>query len=73
MTFDFVVKLPKTSRGNDSICVFVDKLTKLVHSVACKEKVSAKDLLNFMSTMSFVFVGSSQIVMQNSRVRFGKR
>jgi hypothetical protein len=27
VTFDFVVKLPKTSRGNNSIYVFVDKLT----------------------------------------------
>jgi hypothetical protein len=42
VTFDFIVKLPKTSRGNDSICVFVDKLTKLVHFVICKEEVSAK-------------------------------
>jgi hypothetical protein len=37
VTFDFIVKLSKTSRGNDRICVFVDKLTKLVHFVACKE------------------------------------
>jgi hypothetical protein len=42
VTFDFIVKLPKTNRGNDSICVFVDKLTKLVHFVACKEEVFAK-------------------------------
>jgi hypothetical protein len=33
----------KTSRDNDSICVFFDKLTKLVHFVACKEEVSAKE------------------------------
>jgi hypothetical protein len=37
LTFDFIVKLPKTSQGNDSSCVFVDKLTKMVHFVACKE------------------------------------
>jgi hypothetical protein len=43
VTFDFIVKLPKTSRRNGSICVFVDKLTKLVHFVACKEEVSAKE------------------------------
>jgi hypothetical protein len=43
VTFNFIVKLFETSRGNDSICVFVDKLTKLVHFVACKEKVSAKE------------------------------
>jgi hypothetical protein len=40
VTFDFIVKLPKTNQGNDSICVFVDKLTKSVHFVACKEEVS---------------------------------
>jgi hypothetical protein len=44
VTFDFIVKLPKTSRGNDSVCVFVDKLTKMVHFVACKEEVSAKKI-----------------------------
>ena len=38
VTFDFVVKLPRTARGNDSICVFVDKLTKMVHFVACREE-----------------------------------
>jgi hypothetical protein len=43
VTFNFIVKLPKTSRGNDSICVFVDKLTKLIHFVARKEEVSAKE------------------------------
>jgi intracellular sulfur oxidation DsrE/DsrF family protein len=43
VTFNFIVKLLKTSRGNDSICVFVDKLTKMVHFVACKEALSAKD------------------------------
>jgi hypothetical protein len=42
VTFDFITKLPKTSRGNDSVCVFVDKLTKMVHFVACKEGVPAK-------------------------------
>jgi hypothetical protein len=44
VTFDFIVKLPKTSRGNDSFLVFVDKLTKMVHFVACKEKTSARGL-----------------------------
>jgi hypothetical protein len=42
VTFDFIVKIPNTSRGNDSICVFVDKFTKMVHFVACKEALSAE-------------------------------
>jgi hypothetical protein len=44
VTFDFIVKLAKTSRDNDSISVFVDKLTKLVHFVACKEEVFCEEI-----------------------------
>jgi hypothetical protein len=40
--FDSTVKLFKTSRGNEIVCVFVDKLTKMVHFVACEEEVSTK-------------------------------
>jgi hypothetical protein len=40
VTFDYINKLLKTSRGNGSICVFVDKLTKMVHFMACKEVLS---------------------------------
>nr|GEV38120.1 putative reverse transcriptase domain-containing protein [Tanacetum cinerariifolium] len=31
ITMDLVTKLPKSSSGYDAICVFVDRLTKLVH------------------------------------------
>jgi len=43
VTFDFIVKLPETQRKNDNICAFVDKLTKMVHFVACRDELSAKD------------------------------
>ena len=42
VTFDFIVKLPETERKNNSICVFVDKLTKMVHFVACREEISGR-------------------------------
>jgi hypothetical protein len=57
VTFDFIVKLPKTSRGNDSVCVFVDKLTKMVHFVACKEALSAKEFAKLYVDHVFVFMG----------------
>jgi hypothetical protein len=60
VTFDFIVKLPKTSRGKDSICVFVDKLTKLVHFVACKEEVSAKEFAELNVDHVFRFHGLSR-------------
>src|SRR5262249_36640008 len=31
ISMDFIAQLPKTPRGHDSITVFVDRLTKMVH------------------------------------------
>ena len=42
VTFDLITKLPE-SDGFDSICVFVDRLTKMTHFVACKESMTAAD------------------------------
>jgi hypothetical protein len=57
VTFDFVVQLPKSSPGNIKFYVFVYKLTKLVHFVACKKKCLHRNSLNSTSTMCFVFRG----------------
>ncbi|GJR63065.1 putative reverse transcriptase domain-containing protein [Tanacetum coccineum] len=37
ITMDFVTKLPKTSSGQDIICVIVDRLTKSAHFLPMKE------------------------------------
>jgi hypothetical protein len=42
VSMNLIIKLPVTARGHDSICVFVDRLTKMVHFVPCKENLSAK-------------------------------
>jgi hypothetical protein len=70
VTFDFIVKLPKTSRNNDSICVFVDKLTKLVHFVACKEEVSAKELADLYADHVFCLHGLSRDFITDRNPRF---
>jgi len=41
ITMDLIVKLPKTERGHDSILVFVDRLSKMVHLVPTVEALSA--------------------------------
>ncbi|KAJ9511970.1 hypothetical protein QJQ45_004424 [Haematococcus lacustris] len=38
VSMDFVVKLPKTAAGHDSILVIVDRLTKMVHLAPTVEK-----------------------------------
>jgi transposase InsO family protein len=70
VTFDLNVKLPKTSRGNDSICVFVDKLTKLVHFVACKEEVSAKEFAKLYVDHVFHLHGLSREFITDRDPRF---
>lgn len=37
-----IVKLPTTVRGNDSILVFVDRLSKMVHLIPTTERINAK-------------------------------
>ena len=43
VSLDFMFSLPMTPRGNNGICVFVDRATKLVRIAACTDKVTAED------------------------------
>jgi hypothetical protein len=70
VTFDYIVKLPKTSRGNDSMCVIVDKLTKLVHFVACEEEVSAKEFAELYVDHVFRLHGLSREFITDRDPRF---
>ena len=39
---DWITGLPRTPHGFDSILVFIDKLTKMVHLAPCKKTITAK-------------------------------
>ena len=41
---DFIMKLPRTARGVDSIWVIVDRLTKSAHFIPIQESISAEKL-----------------------------
>ncbi|KAI3757891.1 hypothetical protein L6452_05435 [Arctium lappa] len=46
ITMDFVFKLPKTLKGNDTIWVVVDRLTKSAHFLAMRETLPMDKLTN---------------------------
>jgi hypothetical protein len=44
VSVDLITQLPRSRSGHDAIVVFVDKLTKMVHYVACTTNVTAPQL-----------------------------
>ena len=43
VSLDFIVSLPTTTRGNDAVLVFVDKLSKMTHFEPCKTTITAEE------------------------------
>ena len=42
VSMDFITGLPRTQRHNTAICVFVDRLTKMVHIAPCSHEINGQ-------------------------------
>jgi hypothetical protein len=68
--FDFITKLPVTEKGHDSICVFVDRLTKMAYFAPCNEEISAKKFAKLYLDTVQVHQGLSKTFVSDRDTRF---
>ena len=60
---DFIVGLPRSQKGNDSIWVIVDRLTKIAHFVPVKTKTNTEKLADlYIEHILRLHVAPSSIV-----------
>lgn len=70
VTIDYVTGFPKTEASNDAIAVYVDKLTKYVHLVACSKESSAIDWVNMFVDHVHVHHGLPEKLISNRGTQF---
>nr|GEY57492.1 putative reverse transcriptase domain-containing protein [Tanacetum cinerariifolium] len=69
-TMDFVIKLPRTSSGHDTICVIVDRLTKSTHFLPMREDYKMDRLARLYLNEIVARHGVSISIISNHDSRF---
>jgi hypothetical protein len=57
VSLDFMVRLPRTQRGEDAIAVFVDRLSKYVRIIPTKTDITAIQFANVFQETNFRHYG----------------
>ena len=70
MTMDLITALPKTTRGHDSILVFVDRLTKMIRCVATKKKIGAQATARLFMRTIFRYHGLPEVIISDRDPRW---
>lgn len=67
---DLITDLPPTARGLDTIVVFVDRLSKMVHLVACTKTVTSEGMARLFEQNVFRLHGVPRDIVSDRDVRF---
>eukprot|EP00253_Pinus_taeda_P011178 PITA_11178 len=70
ISMDFIAGLPKTKKGNDSIMVIVDKLSKAAHFIPVQSTYRAPQIAHVFMQNVFKLHGLPKVIISDRDVKF---
>ena len=70
ISMDFIVGLPRTSKGHDSIWVIVDRLTKVAHFIAMRNDYRTKKLTDLYVDNILRLHGAPMSIVSNRGTQY---